>query len=655
MEKGKFALYDEKFYINGKFDIKKCEMEADKGNPEAKVSLAECYMRDLFQKKQDYEKAYRLINETMDDGIAESFFLLGYLYHYGLYVEKNIEISIRYYNKAIKLGCIRALYSLALIYMLIDDYQDEKEATNLLEEASDRGHPYSMFLLGLGEDDEVKAFNLFKKAAKLDCYEAKTELGLCYLHGLGVSPDEHKAFKLIQEVAVKYDYADALYWLGYFYAKGIVVGKDIDLANTYYDKAIANGYEPEEDKSPKRKRLEDYFEEENSIVTNQDNGLNYVEDKDLVQKSIVYIESERGSGSGFVFNSDGYVATCAHVVVDAKKIFVKLFDENNKPVIYKAEIIKIDEKTDTAILKIKNASNLKFIELDFDRPEPHCGEEIVILGYPLGDRLTDDVIDLNISFAKGYVSSNQIKDSIKKTMLDISAKHGNSGSPIISNENGKVIGILSGSVPGQNVADEVNFMIPICYLKELLESSSENKDEKKVVEKENKNNDEKTQKKVDDEDTSNRGLEETISSKKETDEDIVLNSEPLKTWANVKRFLKNKMLVSDEENEILAFDFELENERSQRVYVERLVSETTKVEWISISSCVGLIDNTEIDEVLDKLRENCYGGLIKDKKHYIRYALLLETASESSLIRPIYAIAHIADEIEEKYTGGNQY
>lgn len=648
MEKGKFALYDEKFYVKENFDIEQCKKAAEEGNPEAQTSLAECYLGEYFELEKNEKLAYELAMKATEHDIAESYLLIGYFYENGIYVEKNNDKSISFYKNAIKLGCTRALFNLAGVY-ISNDYEDNNEIKELLEEASDKQHSPSMYLLGLyyeDEKDNEKAFVLYKKATKLGHYGAQTALGLCYLKGIGVAIDEHKAFKLIQEVAVKYDYADALYWLGYFYATGTVVGKDTELANTYYDKAVANGYEPDDETKSNHKTLEDYFNEDHKISSNQIDGLNYVKDKDLVQKSIVYIESERGSGSGFIFNSDGYVATCAHVVVDAKKIFVKLFDDNNKPAIYKAEIIKIDEKTDTAILKIKNASNLKFIELDFDRPEPHCGEEIVILGYPLGDKLTDDVIDLNISFAKGYVSSNQIKDSIKKTMLDISAKHGNSGSPIISNENGKVIGILSGCLVGQNVADEVNYMIPICYLKELLDGSESLKKEEPVNEKNNKSNTHKSAKE-----------EESKELEANTEQYTPLSKEPLKTWANVKRMLKNNFKVQDEENDILAFEFDLEkNNRSQRVFVERYISEQTKIEWISISSCVGLIDNSELDEVLAMLGDNCYGGLIKEeKRHYIRYSLLLETSSEESLLRPIYAIAELADEIEEKYTGGDQF
>lgn len=69
-----------------------------------------------------------------------------------------------------------------------------------------------------------------------------------------------------------------------------------------------------------------------------------------------------------------------------------------------------------------------------------------------------------------------------------------------------------------------------------------------------------------------------------------------------------------------------------------------------------MIDDTEIDDVLNELGEYCFGGLIKlEKRHYIRYSLLLETASEESLLFPIRVIADIADTIEEKYTGGDQY
>ena len=233
--------------------------------------------------------------------------------------------------------------------------------------------------------------------------------------------------------------------------------------------------------------------------------------------------------------------------------------------------------------------------------------------------------NLNISYAKGNISSHQEKYNIKLTMLDISAKHGNSGSPIISQETGKVIGILSGAIPGQEAGDEVNYMIPICYLYDLI---------KKITDEEKAEADEL------------EGLKE---------EETTINTKSNMTWAEVKRLLRKEYKVAKEDNDFLVFDFDLENDRAQRVFVERVETKDGE-QWINISSCIGLIDNSEINEVLELLDRKCWGGLIKSgDKHFISHSLLLETASNSTLIYPVLTLAQLADEIEEKYTGGDQY
>ena len=75
----------------------------------------------------------------------------------------------------------------------------------------------------------------------------------------------------------------------------------------------------------------------------------------------------------------------------------------------------------------------------------------------------------NISFYKGYVSSNQVKDGNSVTFLDIDVKSGNSGSPVISAKTGKVIGIISGIKVGGRAAlnEKMPYMIPIQHFLEL--------------------------------------------------------------------------------------------------------------------------------------------------------------------------------------------
>jgi S1-C subfamily serine protease len=59
-------------------------------------------------------------------------------------------------------------------------------------------------------------------------------------------------------------------------------------------------------------------------------------------------QTPAGTGSGFLFSSDGYLFTNSHVVNNASKIQVKLHDGSQYP----AELIGQDADTDLAILKI---------------------------------------------------------------------------------------------------------------------------------------------------------------------------------------------------------------------------------------------------------------------------------------------------------------
>ena len=624
MDRGEFNIHDKSF------DIEKCIEAAEDGNPEAQESLGVCYYLGILGFEKNGEKAFQLASKSAKQGLPEGLDLLGDCYKKGFGTDIDEKKAFECYKKAAKKDYTNAIGDLGECYLNgIGVEPDKEKGKELLEEAADRDFEPAINLLAnyyCDIDETEKMFNLLKKGKKLGNPESQTLLGLCYAKGIGTTQDEHKAFKLIQEAAVKYDYGNALFWLSQFYEEGIAVAKDHETAEMYYQKALENGYV---ESKPDVKTLEDYYNEDDDseIEFSKTNSINYNEDKGKIQSCIVFIENHRenggSEGSGFIITPDGYVATCAHVIRDSKNLFVKVNGKNNKKKVFKATVIKANEETDTAIIKIENAPKLPFVELD-DREETEIGEDVVIYGYPLGSILNDDVFNLNISFAKGNVSSSQVNKGINITLLDLLAPCGNSGSPVISCKTGKVVGILSAAILGTNSIDWINYMHQISYLKKLW----------------------------------NELMEEEKAASGKTDkskDDSKLDTKPLKKWADVKRFLRNEYKVATEEKDFLAFDFELENNRSQRVCVERVETQD-EIQWIMVYSCVGLIDDSEIDEVLKMIGEYAFGGLVKtDDKHFVKYSLLLESASELSLLRPINTLAQLADEIEEKYIGGDQY
>ncbi len=645
MKRGKYSLLENKgFFFKHKVDIKKIITDAEKGNPEAQQSLAACYLYGLHDFEINQAKGFQLALESAQKGLPEGIGLLGICYLYGLGTKADENKAFECFEKAAKLGCDFAIYNLGVCYVEGTGVEQNAErGLEILQKSADDNFEDSInYLADIYQKHDVpeEAFKLLKKGNNLGNLQSQTRLGLCYLLGEGTTKDVQKGFGLIQEAAENHLFGFALYLMGMIYEEGVegLVEPDPDIAKIYYKKAVENGYEPDAQKESGHILLEDFYNEFSKIDISQETAINYNNEREKIQSCIVYIQHKEGDvihqGSGFVISPEGHVATCAHVVRGSNEFFIKVIDENNKTVIKRGTLVKADDETDTGIIKIENAINMPHIGLDFDRDAAELGEDVVIYGYPLGVELNDHVLDLNISFAKGYVSSNQVYKGIKRTMLDISAKHGNSGSPLISCKTGKVIGILSG---GQNdhyeecPTDEINYMMPICYLKDLIKEVNSG---------------------ISSSPFEAESSGESTESKK--DDNKVDFKSPEK-WAEVKRILRKEYKVADENNDRLRFVFDLENNRSQSVFAELAQNEDSE-QWVKISSCVGLIDNSEINEVLKRLGECCFGGLVLEyDKHYIRHSLLLDSVSEPNLLRSIVEIAQLADEIEEKYTGGDQY
>lgn len=159
---------------------------------------------------------------------------------------------------------------------------------------------------------------------------------------------------------------------------------------------------------------------------------------------------ERGTGSGFMLNSNGEILTNAHVVDGADTVNVTLKDGRS----FVGKVVGTDPMTDVAVVKIQ-ANNLPAVTLgNSEQLKP--GEWAIAIGNPLG---LDNTVTTGIISATGR-SSSQVGVPDKRVnfiQTDAAINPGNSGGPLL-NASGQVIGMNTAIIRG---TQGLGFAIPI--------------------------------------------------------------------------------------------------------------------------------------------------------------------------------------------------
>ncbi|MBY0434371.1 MAG: trypsin-like peptidase domain-containing protein [Cyclobacteriaceae bacterium] len=182
--------------------------------------------------------------------------------------------------------------------------------------------------------------------------------------------------------------------------------------------------------------------------------------KNAVVKIDVYKTSSgklrpAGSGSGFIFSSDGLIFTNSHVVNGAEKIMVSLLNENE----IEATLIGKDPDTDLAILKIYT-EGYSVAKLG-DASQLQIGQFVIAIGNPLGYQHT---VTTGVVSALGRTmrtQSGMVVDNVIQS--DAALNPGNSGGPMITTE-GDVVGVNTAIING---AQGLSFSVDINTAKEV--------------------------------------------------------------------------------------------------------------------------------------------------------------------------------------------
>ena len=156
-----------------------------------------------------------------------------------------------------------------------------------------------------------------------------------------------------------------------------------------------------------------------------------------------------GSGSGFIFSSDGLIFTNSHVVNKADKIMVSLLNENE----IEATLIGQDPDSDLAILKIY--ANGYSVARMGDAANLQIGQFVIAIGNPYGYQHT---VTTGVVSALGRslrTQSGRLVDNVIQS--DAALNPGNSGGPMI-NTDGEVIGVNTAIIQG---AQGLSFSVDI--------------------------------------------------------------------------------------------------------------------------------------------------------------------------------------------------
>jgi serine protease Do len=145
-----------------------------------------------------------------------------------------------------------------------------------------------------------------------------------------------------------------------------------------------------------------------------------------------FVSEQQAAGSGVIVDPTGYIVTNAHVVLNARRIEIKILMKDEKGQsphehTFPAKLIGMDRDVDIAVVKIEgeNLPTLSFMDSDNLRQ----GQLVVALGSPRG---------LQNSFTHGVISATlrelKPESPIVYIQTDAPINPGNSGGPLIDIE-----------------------------------------------------------------------------------------------------------------------------------------------------------------------------------------------------------------------------
>lgn len=170
---------------------------------------------------------------------------------------------------------------------------------------------------------------------------------------------------------------------------------------------------------------------------------------------------EKGAGSGFIIDKKGHIVTNYHVVQDAQRLDVTLFDGSK----WSARTVGTDPGNDLAVIRI-DAKPEKLKPLSFgDSSGLKVGQKVLAIGNPFGLERTLTVgIISSLGRTMRAVNGKLMRGIIQ---TDAAINPGNSGGPLLDGS-GRVIGVNTAIFSPVRANIGIGFAIPVNVVKKTV-------------------------------------------------------------------------------------------------------------------------------------------------------------------------------------------
>ena len=192
---------------------------------------------------------------------------------------------------------------------------------------------------------------------------------------------------------------------------------------------------------------------------------------DLYEKtvqSVVFIVSTTsqgvGSGSGFVWDTEGHIVTNYHVIQNANSLTVKFFNGRE----YRADVVAFDPDADLSVIKLIDPEHELVPIAIGNSSDLRPGEMAIALGNPFGEEftMTTGIVSAVSRTLNSGFSSYSIPSVVQ---TDAAINPGNSGGPLLDKK-GAVIGVNTQIRSESRQNSGIGFAVPVDLVKRVVPS-----------------------------------------------------------------------------------------------------------------------------------------------------------------------------------------